>query len=72
MKAVKAKAAAPPLKAKDVKDEAKVKDLAPHLLHTIPGRDHEGKFAFHKHVDVPKNHLSLAYLLHAHDVNTST
>jgi hypothetical protein len=41
-------------------------------LHTIPGRDFEGKFLFTKTVDVPKNHLSLAYLLHAYDVNDST
>jgi hypothetical protein len=45
-------------------------DLNP--LDTVPGRDHEGKFAFHKLVDVLKNHLGLAYLLHAYDVNTST
>jgi hypothetical protein len=36
-------------------------------FHTIPGRDYEGKFVFTKSVDVPKNHLSLAYLLHAYD-----
>jgi hypothetical protein len=42
-------------------------------LHTIPRRDDEGKFVFTKSVDVPKNHLSLAYLLlHAYDVNVST
>jgi hypothetical protein len=41
-------------------------------LHTIPGRDFDGKFLFTKTVDVPKNHLSLAYLLHAYDVNDST
>jgi hypothetical protein len=41
-------------------------------LHTIPGRDLDGKFLFTKTVDVPKNHLSLAYLLHAYDVNDST
>ncbi len=31
-------------------------------LHTMPRRDNEGKFVFTKSVDVPKNHLSLAYL----------
>ncbi len=41
-------------------------------LQTIPGRDFEGKFLFTKTVDVPKNHLSLSYLLHAYDVNDST
>jgi hypothetical protein len=41
-------------------------------LHTMPGRDFEGKFLYTKTVDVPKNHLSLAYLLHAYDVNDST
>jgi hypothetical protein len=41
-------------------------------LHTMPRRDNEGKFVFTKTVDVPKNHLSLAYLLHAYDVNLST
>jgi hypothetical protein len=41
-------------------------------LHIVPGRDNEGKFVFTKNVDVPKNHLSLAYLLHAYDVNVST
>jgi hypothetical protein len=41
-------------------------------LHTIPGRDVEGKFAFGKTVDVPKNHLSLAYLLHAYDIDATT
>ena len=41
-------------------------------LHTIPGRDFEGKFLFTKTVDVPKNHLSLSYLLYAYDVNDST
>jgi hypothetical protein len=41
-------------------------------LHTIPWRDFDGKFLFTKTVDVPKNHLSLTYLLHAYDVNDST
>jgi hypothetical protein len=41
-------------------------------LHVIPGRDEEGRFAFTSNVDVPKNHLSLAYLLHAYDVSDST
>ncbi len=41
-------------------------------LHTIPQRDVEGKFAFEKTIDVPKNHLSLAYLLHAYDVDATT
>jgi hypothetical protein len=41
-------------------------------LRTIPARDFEGKFLVTKSVDVPKNHLSLAYLLHAYDVNDST
>ena len=41
-------------------------------LHVLPGRDDEGKFAFTKNVDVPKNHLSIAYLLHAYDIGSST
>ncbi len=41
-------------------------------LHVIPGRDEEDRFAFTKNADVPKNHLSLAYLLHAYDVSDST
>jgi hypothetical protein len=41
-------------------------------LHVIAGRDNEGKFTFAKNVDVPKNHLSLAYLLHAYGVSQST
>jgi hypothetical protein len=41
-------------------------------LLTLPGRDVEGKFAFDKTVDVPKNHLSLAYLLHAYDGDATT
>ncbi len=41
-------------------------------LHTMPKRDGEGKFAFEKTVDVPKNHLSLAYLLHAYAVDGTT
>jgi hypothetical protein len=38
-------------------------------LYTIPGRDKEGKFAYDKTVDAPKNHLSLSYLLYAYDVD---
>jgi hypothetical protein len=41
-------------------------------LHVLPGRNIEEKFAFTKNVDVPRNHLSLQYLLHAYDVSTST
>ncbi len=41
-------------------------------LHILPGRDEEGRFAFTKNVDVPKNHLSIAYLLHAYDISSST
>jgi hypothetical protein len=41
-------------------------------FHVMPGRDEEGRFAFSKNVDVPKNHLSLAYLLYAYDVSDST
>ena len=41
-------------------------------LHVLTGRDEEGKFTFTKNVDVPKNHLSLAYLLHAYGVSQST
>ncbi len=41
-------------------------------LHVLAGRDHEGKFTFVKNVDVPKNHLSLAYLLHAYGVSQTT
>jgi hypothetical protein len=41
-------------------------------LHVLPGRNEEGKFSFTKNVDVPKNHLSIAYLLHAYDVSGST
>ncbi len=41
-------------------------------LHVLAGRDDEGKFTFTKNVDVPKNHLSLAYLLHAYGVSQST
>ena len=41
-------------------------------LHVLPGRDEEGRFAFTKNVDVPKNHLSIAYLLHAYDIGSST
>ena len=41
-------------------------------LQTIPKRNNEGQFAFTKTVDVPKNHLSLTYLLHAYNVDAST
>ena len=41
-------------------------------LKVIPKRTDEGKFAFNKTVDVPKNHLSLTFLLHAYDVDAST
>ena len=41
-------------------------------LHVLTGRDEEGKFTFTKNVDVPKNPLSLAYLLHAYGVSQST
>jgi hypothetical protein len=41
-------------------------------LHVLAGRDNEGKFIVNKNVDVPKNHLSLAYLLHAYGVSQST
>jgi hypothetical protein len=41
-------------------------------LRIVPVRNDEGKFAFTKTVDVPKNHLSLTYLLHAYDINAST
>jgi hypothetical protein len=41
-------------------------------LHVLAGRDDEGKFTFTKNVDVPKNHLSLSYLLHAYGVSQST
>jgi hypothetical protein len=41
-------------------------------LRSMPSRDADGQFAFTKKVDVPKNYLSLTYLLHAYDVNTST
>jgi len=41
-------------------------------LRTIPGRDEDGKFTFNKNVDVPKNYLSLEYLLYAFDVSQST
>ncbi len=41
-------------------------------LHVLAERDNEGKFTFTKNVDVPKNHLSLAYLLHAYGVSQST
>ena len=41
-------------------------------LHVLPGRDNEGRFSFTKNVDVPNNHLSIAYLLHAYDISSST
>ena len=41
-------------------------------LHILPGRDGEGKFTFTKNVDVPKNYLTLAYLLHAYGMDQST
>jgi hypothetical protein len=41
-------------------------------LKVLPGRDEHGQFSFTKNVDVPKNHLSLAYLLHAYGVSAST
>jgi hypothetical protein len=41
-------------------------------LHVLAGRDKEGKFIVNKNVDDPKNHLSLAYLLHAYGVSQST
>ncbi len=41
-------------------------------LRTITGRDDQGQFAFLKTIDVPKNHLSLTYLLYAYDCNAST
>jgi hypothetical protein len=41
-------------------------------LHVMPGRDEERRFSFTKNVDVPKNYLSQAYLLHAYDVSEST
>jgi hypothetical protein len=41
-------------------------------LRSVPGRDDQGQFAFTKTIDVPKNHLSLTYLLHAYDCNAST
>ncbi len=41
-------------------------------LMVISGRDKDGKFSFCKNVDVPKNHLSLEFLLFAYDVTQST
>jgi hypothetical protein len=41
-------------------------------LKVLPGRDEHGQFSFTKNVDVPKNHLSLAFLLHAYGVSAST
>ncbi len=41
-------------------------------LKVMPGRDNEGKFSFMKNVDVPKNYLSMAYLLYAYDLSPST
>ncbi len=40
-------------------------------LRIVPVRNDEGQFAFTKTIDVPKNYLSLTYLLHAYDVNVS-
>ncbi len=40
-------------------------------LKVMPGRDNEGKFSFLKNVDVPKNHLSISYLLYAYDISPS-
>ena len=41
-------------------------------LQIVPKRTAEGQFAFTKTVDVPKNHLSLTYLLYAYGVDAST
>jgi hypothetical protein len=41
-------------------------------LRVVPTRNEDDQFAFTKVVDVPKNCLSLTYLLHAYDVNAST
>jgi hypothetical protein len=41
-------------------------------LHVLPGRNIEGNFASTKNVDVPRNHLSLQYLLDAYDISAST
>jgi hypothetical protein len=41
-------------------------------LHIMPGRDGDGKFTFTKNVDVPKNYLTLAYLLYAYGMDQST
>jgi hypothetical protein len=41
-------------------------------LHILPGRDEEGRFSYTKNVDVPKNPLSIAYLLYAYKMSTST
>ncbi len=41
-------------------------------LRTITGRDEDGKFTFNKNVDVPKNYLSLEYLLYAYDLSQTT
>jgi hypothetical protein len=41
-------------------------------LHIMPGRDGEGKFTFTKNLDVPKNYLTLAYLLYAYSMDQST
>jgi hypothetical protein len=38
----------------------------------MPGRDEAGRFSFTKNVDVPKNYLTQAFLLHAYDVSEST
>ena len=41
-------------------------------LRVMPARNLEGKFAFTNNVDVPKNYLSLTYLLYAYDINATT
>ncbi len=41
-------------------------------LKMMPGRDEQGQFSFSKNVDVSKNRLSLAYLLHAYGVSAFT
>ncbi len=41
-------------------------------LHILPGRNGDGMFTFTKNVNVPKNHLTLTYLLHAYGMDQST
>jgi hypothetical protein len=41
-------------------------------LRTIPGRGEDEKFTFNKNLDVPKNYLSLEFLLYACDVSQTT